>query len=162
MLPSASRYSTYDTNAQTFYATNMMPQNSTFNQGVWGQLENAVRKNICADTLYVVVGTLFENSTTFTSRGRKITRPSHCYKLLLRTRGGNTKKSISQITDADEITAIGFLFENQASATSYDKAVVSIAENEERTGFTFFQNLDASIAKQVKAQKNINDWKFNN
>ena len=162
MLPSASRYSTYDTNAQTFYATNMMPQNSTFNQGVWGQLENAVRKNICADTLYVVVGTLFENSTTFTSRGRKITRPSHCYKLLLRTRGGNTKKSISQITDADEITAIGFLFENQASATSYDKAVVSIAEIEERTGFTFFQNLDASIAKQVKAQKNINDWKFNN
>ena len=161
MLPSASRYSTYETNAQTFYATNMMPQNSTFNQGVWGQLEGQVRKAICADTLYVVVGTLFEDGRTFTSRGRTIARPSHCYKLLLRTKNGNTKKSISQITDASEIKAIGFLFENEASATTNIKsAAVSIAEIEKRAGVTFFRNLDKSIAEQVKSQKNISDWNF--
>ena len=160
MLPSASRYSTYETNAQTFYATNMMPQNSSFNQGVWGQLEGNVRKAICGDTLYVVVGTLFEDGKTFTSRGRNIARPSHCYKLLLRTKSGNTKKSISEITDASEIKAIGFLFTNESNAVSYQKAVVSIKEVEERSGFTFYQNLNPAIAESVKNQKNINDWNF--
>lgn len=160
MLPSASRYSTYDTNAQTFYATNIMPQNSTFNQGVWGQLEGQVRKAICADTLYVVVGTLFEDSQKFTSRGRTIARPSHCYKLLLRTKSGNTKKSISQITDPSEIKAIGFIFENQSSAGSIESAATSIAEIEKRAGITFFRNLNPDIAAEVKKQNNIKDWNF--
>ena len=160
MLPSASRYSTYETNAQTFYATNMMPQNSTFNQGVWGQLEGNVRKAICGDTLYVVVGTLFEDGKTFTSRGRTIARPSHCYKLLLRTKSGNTKKSISEITDASEIKAIGFLFANESSAGDIKSAAKSIAEIEKRAGVSFFRNLNPAIAAQVKAQNNINDWNF--
>ena len=137
-----------------------MPQNSSFNQGVWGQLEGNVRKAICGDTLYVVVGTLFEDGKTFTSRGRNIARPSHCYKLLLRTKSGNTKKSISEITDASEIKAIGFLFTNESNAVSYQKAVVSIKEVEERSGFTFYQNLNPAIAESVKNQKNINDWNF--
>jgi endonuclease G len=138
----------------------MMPQNSTFNQGIWGQLEGKVRGAICADTLYVVVGTLFEDGQKFTSRGRTIARPSHCYKLLLRTKAGNTKKSISQITNADEIKAIGFLYENQASADKVEhrNAVVSIAEIEKRAGVTFFRNLNPAIAEKVKSQKNINDW----
>lgn len=160
MLPSASRYNTWMTNAQTFYATNMMPQNSRFNSGVWATVENGARKMSCADTLYVVVGTLFENARQFTARGRTITRPTHCYKLLLRTRNGNTGKSIANIKDASEIKAIGFLFENESNASSYTNAAVSIAEIEQRTGFTFFQNLDPSIAAEVKAQKNLSDWKF--
>ena len=160
MLPSASRYSTENTNAQTFYATNIMPQNSSFNQGVWGNLENNVRKSICADTLYVVVGTLYENSSKFTSRGRNITRPSHCYKLLLRTKKGNSGKSISEITDPSEIKAIGFLFENSSNAVSIDKAVVSIEEIEARSGFTFYRNLNPAVAEQVKSQKKLSDWNF--
>ena len=160
MLPSASRYSTWMTNAQTFYATNMMPQNYNFNGGVWASVENKTRNNVPADTLYVVVGTLFENAKTFTSRGRTITRPTHCYKLLLRTRSGNTKKSISEITDPNEIKAIGFLFANESNAVPYKQAVVSIKEVEERSGFTFYQNLNPAVAESVKNQKNINDWNF--
>ncbi len=160
MLPSASRYSTWMTNAQTFYATNMMPQNYSFNGGVWASVENKTRNNICSDTLYVVVGTLFENARTFTARGRTITRPTHCYKLLLRTRSGNTKKSISEITDPNEIKAIGFLFANESNAVSYQKAVVSIKEVEERSGFTFYHNLNPAVTESVKNQKNINDWNF--
>ena len=160
MLPSASRYSTWMTNAQTFYATNMMPQNYNFNGGVWASVENKTRNNVCADTLYVVVGTLFENAKTFTARGRTITRPTHCYKLLLRTKAGNTKKSISDITDPNEIKAIGFLFPNESNAGSYQNAVVSIKEIEDRTGFTFYHNLNPAVAEKVKSQKNLSDWNF--
>jgi endonuclease G len=115
---------------------------------------------MCADTLYVVVGTLFENSSMFVSRGRAITRPSHCYKLLLRTRNGNSGKAISQITDPDEIMAIGFLYENSAEGNVEPyQAVVSIAEIEARAGIKFYPTLHPSVANSVKNQKNIADWK---
>jgi DNA/RNA endonuclease G (NUC1) len=80
--------------------------------------------------------------------------------LLLRTKSGNTKKSISEITDASEIKAIGFIFENQASAGDIKNAAISIADIEKRAGVSFFRNLNPAIADQVKAQKNINDWNF--
>lgn len=159
MVPSASRYSSWQTNAQTFYATNIFPQNARLNQRSWNDLEVGVRASMCADTLYVVVGTLFENSTIFHSRNRAITRPSHCYKLLLRTKSGNTGNHISQITDADSLIAIGFVFENSSNGDiPLSEAVVSIAEIERRSGHKFFVSINPTIEKAVKEQKNIADW----
>lgn len=162
MLPSASRLASYQTNAQTFYATNIMPQQSDFNQKVWGTLEGKVRDAKCSDTIFVVTGTLFKNSPTFTSRERTITRPSHCFKLLLRTKSGTTGKKISDIKSASELKCIAFLFENTTvgASTSISNAVTSVAEIEELSGFTFFRNLDPSIADEVKRQKNLSDWGF--
>lgn len=64
MLASATRYNTRATNAMTFYATNMMPQSSRFNQGIWATLEGKERdwgperkkiggKYLNYDTLYL-------------------------------------------------------------------------------------------------------------
>lgn len=161
MLPSATRLADYNTNAQTFYATNMMPQNGDFNGGIWANLEGKVRGKSCADTLFVVTGTLFESgSYQFTARGRKITRPSHAYKLLLRTKSGNTGKPIANITSADDLICIGFVFENNYTGanTTIEQAVVSVADIEKRSGFKFFRNLRPEIADKVKSQKNLNDW----
>lgn len=161
MLPSASRYNTWDTNAQTFYATNMMPQEGSFNSGAWGKLEGYTRSSVCADTLYVVVGTLFEEGAVrITARERDITIPSHCFKLLLRTKSGKTGRRIDEITDPSELICIGFLFENNAKSqnTPMSSAAVSVAELEERSGFRFFRNINPDIADQVKQQCNLNDW----
>ena len=163
MLPSATRLYDYNTNAQTFYATNMMPQNGDFNGGVWANLEGKVRGKSCADTLFVVTGTLFESgSYQFTARGRKMTRPSHAYKLLLRTKSGNTGQPIANITSADDLICIGFVFENNYTGanTTIPQAVVSVAEIEKRTGFKFFRNLEPKIADKVKSQKNLSAWGF--
>ena len=162
MLPSADRYNTWNTNAQTCYATNIMVQNYDFNGASWGNLENKVRTKVCADTLYVVVGTLFEKSTTISKNGRTISVPSHCFKLLLRTKSGNTGKHIADITSADELMCIGFIFENDYSATnqSLSSAAVSVAEIERRSGFSFFRNLNPKIADKVKSQCNFSEWKF--
>ena len=162
MLPSADRYNTWNTNAQTCYSTNIMVQDYDFNSASWGTLENKVRTKVCADTLYVVVGTLFENSTKINKSGRNISVPSHCFKLLLRTKSGNSKKNISEIKSADELMCIGFIFENNATGanTSLSSAAVSVAEIERRSGFKFYQNLDASIADKVKSQNNFSAWGF--
>ena len=161
MMPSASRLNAYELNAQTFYATNMMPQQSQFNQKIWATLEDDVRGWRCSDTLFVVTGTLYEGTPkTLTARGRTIAVPSHAYKLVLRTKNGNTKKHIASIKSADDIKCIGFLFENNATgaATTIKDAAVSVAEIERRSGFKFFRNLNAEIADEVKSQKNLSDW----
>lgn len=163
MLPSADRYNTWNTNAQTCYSTNIMAQDYDFNSGSWAVLENNVRTKICSDTLFVVVGTLFEKNKTVSKNGRTISVPSHCYKLLLRTKKGSTGKHISEITSADELMCIGFIFENNSAAkdTSLKDAAVSVAEIERRTGgLEFFRNLHPTIAGEVKRQCDFYSWKF--
>lgn len=162
MLPSANRYNTWQTNAQTCYATNIMVQQYGFNGGAWATLENKERTKSCTDTLFVVVGTLFEDNKTVNRNNRVVGVPSHCYKLLLRTKSGNTRKHISEITSADELICIGFLYENSAASenTSMSAAAISVAEIERRSGFTFFRNINPAIADKVKAQKNLSDWNF--
>lgn len=161
MLPSASRYSTWETNAQTFFATNMMPQNGSFNSGSWATLEGKVRSwggLQKYDTLYVVTGAAFKSTKTIDNANGPIAVPSHCWKVLLRQRG-NQNRQISQFK-ADELKAIGFVFTNDdaGAATSIESAVRSVKEIEELTGFKFFRNLDPAVADAVKSQKNLADW----
>lgn len=163
MLPSATRYSTWQTNAQTFYSTNIMPQNYDLNGGYWSKLENSLRNsNNCADTVFVVVGCLFEKTTTTTDKkGKSIRVPSHIFKLMLRTRKGNTGKSISSFTSASDLKSIAFLFENSSAGdVPLTSAATSVSDVEKRAGFTFFRNLPETIASDVKSQKNISDWNF--
>ena len=39
-------------------------------------------------------------------------------------------------------------------------AVIGVSEIESRSGFSFYRNLDASIADEVKSQCNFDEWKF--
>lgn len=169
MLASATRYNTRATNAMTFYATNMMPQSSRFNQGIWATLEGKERdwgperektggKYLNYDTLYVVTGTEFLTDKTIDNRNGPIAVPSHCWKVMLRQRG-NENRPISDFS-ADELKAVGFLFTNDSdgAATSLREAACTVEEIEELTGFTFFRNLDPDVAREVKGSYDPGDW----
>lgn len=163
MLPSASRLASWTTNAQTFYATNMMPQYSTFNQKIWGTLEGNVRSWAGTgryDTLWVVTGASFKTAKTFRDRkGNTVGIPSHCWKVMLRLRDG-VRKQLAECS-ADEVKAIGFLFTNDAAgaALSLREASCPVGRIEELSGFEFFRNLPSDIAAEVKAQHEPADWK---
>ena len=167
-LPAADRKCSQQMMDQTFYATNMTPQQANFNQNKWGALEGRVRGMICSDTLYVVTGAYFEgahhssidNKTTDKS-GNTCPTPTYYYKALLRTKKGNTGKSIADITDASQLRSIVFLMEhantgNDTNITSAD--CISVSELEAMTGFTFFPMLDDSIEQQVKATIEPKEW----
>lgn len=165
MLPSASRLASWTTNAQTFYATNMMPQYSQFNQRVWGTLENNVRawaggsESKTYDTLWVVTGASFKTTKTFDDRaGNPVAVPSHCWKVMVRLREG-VRKQLSECS-ADEVKAIGFLFTNDAAgaALSLREASCPVSEVEELSGFEFFRNLAPEAAEAVKSQHDPADW----
>ena len=66
MLGSAERTSSAETNRDVFFYPNIAPQlSSGFNTGGggWNTLEDWVDKQVCSDTLYVVIGCYFEKFT---------------------------------------------------------------------------------------------------
>ncbi len=170
-LPAADRKCSQQMMDQTFYATNMTPQQANFNQNKWGVLEGRVRNMVCSDTLYVVTGAYFGGehdssiaNKTYDKSGNTCPTPTHYYKALLRTKKGNTGKRIDEFDDASQVRAIAFWFthKNTGSDTSITAAdCISVAELEEITGFTFFPMLDDAIEAEVKSAKVPSEWGVN-
>ena len=168
MIPSASRTVNSATNIMTFYATNMMPQASSFNQNSWADLEGAVRDckqsgsyAALADTVYVVTGTHFADGyQTIKSRGVDIAVPTHAWKVLLRAKSRNRDDSDISKLPADQLISIGFIYENSTSSrnTSFSAAACSVEEIEKLTGFKFWNMLPEDVAVEVKSRFSLNDW----
>lgn len=165
-------------NVQTFYSCNIAPQGGKVFSSLWQQAEWRIQDNyVCADTLYCVSGAHFDEgaiaaydgswvNTNAQTRGhidesKPCEVPTHYYKLILRTRNGNTGKAI-QDCDASELKAVGFWFENgdgtddsgAATPTLGAAHMKSVEWIEQQTGFTFFPDVPPS----VKQQCNPSDW----
>lgn len=156
------RYTTYsdELNAQTFYSTNIMPQDYGFNGGLWNEMEGICTKQACADTLYCVTGAWGSQGTTSDKAGKKITIPAHCFKAMLRTRSGKTGSRIDQITDPSSLKAIAYWAPNseEGNTGKLSDFTISVAELEAKIGVRLFPMLDSSVAEAVKAQDNPADW----
>ena len=167
-----------DINVQTFYSCNIAPQGGKVFSSLWQQAEWRIQdKYVCADTLYCVSGAHFDEgaiaaydgswvNTNAQTRGhidesKPCEVPTHYYKLILRTRNGNTGKAIKEC-DASELKAVGFWFENgdgtddsgAATPTLGAAYMKSVEWIEQQTGFTFFPDVPPSVKKQC----NPSDW----
>lgn len=153
-IPSADRWS-YRVNFETFFGTNMTPQDNELNSNAWAVLEGKVRAWAKkSDTLYVVTGCTVAGSDKYVldADGKKVTVPTGYYKALLRLSGG-------------AYSGAAFWFDNVANkASSIQKSMsMSIDELEERVGVDFFVNLPDDREKDVEAQRPADDgWWWNN
>ncbi len=151
-IPSADRLQNKEANAETFYYTNMTPQLSGFNTGIWSSLEDNVRTWAKqSDTLYVVTGCVVEGSTTTTKTddGKSITVPTHYYKALLRLQNRNYSACAYYIEHA-----------NGLSKKDLNNYRISVAKLEEYTGIDFFANLPAAVgdAKAATIQSTVTSF----
>lgn len=159
-LPSADRTATKAMNEQTFYFSNMTPQNGTLNSNKWATLEGKVRNWSCSDTLYVVTGAHWASTANYTTdnSGNRCPTPTHYFKVVVRTQRGNVRKAGDSLGDykASELQSIGFWVENKANASVGEVAswARSVAEIEQLTGHRFFP----TIPSEVKQQKNTAQW----
>lgn len=135
--------------------------------------DNSTNLNIVADTLFVVAGCYYQhdNWTDYdssdynqptTDPNRKLcVMPTHQYKVLLRTRSGNTGRPIQECS-ADELQCVGFWLDTfttldaSSARTVLREIAVSVSEIEQKTGLTLFPEVPAS----VKEQCNPADWGF--
>lgn len=161
-VPSADRLA-YADNIQTFYGTNMTPQESDLNSNIWAALESRVRDwSRVFDTLYVVTGCIVDGSTrvAYDNDGKKVTVPVGYYKVLL----GYEKNYAHGITRQTlGYTGVAFYLEHKSySDTDYMKYATTIDELENRTGEDFFVNLPGAIgadfASKVEATKDTYWW----
>lgn len=162
------RYVSYspELNAQTFYSTNIMPQNSAFNSGLWNELEfsctNKGSTTGC-DTLYCVTGAYGVQDWTSDKAGKKVAIPEYCFKAMLKARSTKNTTPVWMITDPKELMAIGYCAKNSSSSNQgkVSDYTMSIAELEELTGLKLFPMLHESVAAEVKAQHKPSDWNIN-
>ena len=170
MLGSAERTSSVATNQQVFYYTNIAPQlSSGFNTGGggWNTLEDWVDEQVCADTLYVVIGCYFDeytdgygktvNPSTISFGGRNdVSMPTMFYYLLLRTKKGNSKKALKDCS-ADEIQCAAFVRSHTNALKGQavtSKEMMSVSDLEKITGFTYFPN----VPNAPKTTFSPSDW----
>ncbi len=159
-IPSADRRMPEEAQNQTCYMTNLTPQASAFNQGIWQKFEAQVRTWASyTDTLYVVTGCeLSDNPSCTTDRdGNDCPIPSHYYKVLL-VRGSNID-GIPAAADkpgaGKKWLAAAFRLEHRtdydSEATITSDYMMSVSEFEEITGINFFVNLPAYVGAEAAA-----------
>ena len=164
-----------DLNVQTFYPTNIAPefyQNSTKDDSHWEMIENILPNNWrCNDTIYVVAGCYYGDESwklkdacnwgKTSSKSKDCVMPTARYKIVMRTKNGNTGKPIWQCS-ADEVMAIGFWFPQNFTGTYLSSLpalkdyIFSVSDIEKKIGneFSFFPLAPAG----VKDKYNIDDW----
>jgi DNA/RNA endonuclease G (NUC1) len=159
MLGSAERTVSRELNNQTFYVTNIAPQlRDGFNErgGAWNNLEAFVDRQICADTLYVVTGAIYERftdsdgtiieprTTTNKNDGERVGVPTAYYKALLRTKSGRTGRAVGECRSS-ELKCAAFIVGHRSASGRKPSAkdMISIKELERLTGVDFFAGVNA-------------------
>ena len=123
--------------SESFYLSNMSPQNPSFNRGIWRQLEALVRAWAQEDgDLYVVTGAVLEEGlSTIGYSGVSI--PRYYYKVILDK-------------DADGIRSVAFVLPNQKGSRELRDYSVSIDSVEVLTGIDFFASFSDALEAQFE------------
>lgn len=144
---SNDRQTTTDENHQTFYYSNMTPQNQSLNSGTWSSLESAVQAKATVLTssqrLYVVTGPLFEGSysTTKDNSGNSCPIPTGYYKCVMLC----TFDASGNMTDAK---GSGYTFVH--NGTNAPRVTTTIDAVESLTGFDFFANIPDNLETEAE------------
>ena len=130
--------------SQSFYMSNMSPQDPSFNRGVWKKLEDQVRDWAKENNaVYVITGPVLNKK--FKTIGRnEVSVPEYYYKIVLDI-------------EKPEVKAIAFLMRNEKSSADLKTFVVSIDELEKLTQLDFFPSmpdeLENALEKAITPQK---------
>lgn len=132
---------------ESFFMSNMSPQNPSFNRGIWNSMEENVRSvaGKC-DCLYVVTGPVLEKpASEYASIGaNEVSVPEFYYKVMLAV-------TYEDVQDAVTVTAYAYLVPNGKSSEKVKKFLCSIDDVEARTGIDFFWLLDDDLEEMLEA-----------
>lgn len=131
--------------SESFYMSNMSPQEPEFNRGIWRILEEQVRDWALENgKLYVVSGPVFNQRSRRIGENR-VSIPKAYYKVLL------------DYTEP-EIKAIGFLLPNEGSEKDIYSFAVPIDSIEMVTNIDFFPALPDQEEVLLESDVNVSGW----
>jgi len=133
---------------ESFYLSNMSPQNASFNRGIWKKLEAIVRQWAYNNEAILVVTGPVLNKATYPSIGSNgVSIPEYYYKVIL----DHTEPGIK---------AIGFILPNIKGQYPITAYAVSVDKVEEITGINFFSIFPDDIEENLESQFDISLWSF--
>lgn len=129
----------------SFFLSNMSPQNGSFNRGKWAELEKTVRSFAENEPMCIVTGPVLSDGPFETIGENEVSVPHYFYKVILDYYG-------------EEIKAIGFILPNEKCSGQLSEYAVSVDYVEALTGLDFFSLLPDSIENAVEADFNCLLW----
>ena len=134
---------------ESFYMTNICPQNHNLNRGDWKELEEACRRWAEVEPVYIVCGPINYRTPKYGYIGKtfKIRVPDAFFKVVLTGMQSGKPR------------AIGFIYKNELGNNKRDHYVNSVDEVERITSMDFFSALPDELENRVEALCEAHEWK---
>lgn len=149
MAPAADMKWSKQAMTESFYTSNICPQNKNLNKGDWKDLEEHVRNMATKyDHIFVACGPIVSTKPKTigqSSYSGRVAVPDAFYKVILRQK-------------EDSWSAVGFMMPNQAGHKPLNKYAMSVDDIEMITDIDFFVALPDSIEEIVESTYNLKDW----
>lgn len=129
--------------SESFFMSNMSPQDPSFNRGIWSKLESLVRDwCLIHDSLYIATGPVFKDCKG-TIGADSVTIPGYYYKAII---DGSKRKTIA------------FVLPNAKSSNELSSFVITVDSLETLTGIDFFAGLPDNIEKELESKVDFSRW----
>lgn len=142
LCPAGDMTQSVEAMSETFYMSNMSPQEPGFNRGIWKSLEEQVRMWGKREQIYVVTGPVFKDEKGKIGTSR-VTVPGYFYKIVYAPQR-------SQM--------IAFVLPNEKSKKHFTEHVVSVDSVENFTGIDFFFQLSDMLENRLEAKSDYSKW----
>ena len=131
---------------ESFYLSNVSPQNKNLNRGVWKKLEELCRdKAELYGRLVIISGPVFTSQKPRTIGDNKVRIPDAFFKVMLSDYNGKMR-------------AIGFYFENKAGKKKLKEYAKTIDEIEVITSLDFFSQLPDEVEEEMEKSFSAPFW----
>lgn len=134
--------------SETYFYSNMTPQDPEFNRESWAEIEGLVRKIVDAEkkSLYVLTAPILSKDLKpIAASVNQIKIPNFHYKI------------IADLSN-DSPRGMAFLMPNRKCEYRPSHYVVSIDSIEKLTGLDFFPNLSDSIERKIEGNADFTAW----
>lgn len=140
MAPAADMKWSRQAMEESFFMSNICPQNPNLNRGDWNDLEEKSRQWAKKyGAVYIACGPIYDTKRPKRIGNNKVAVPDAFYKVIL-------------INDKKNPKAIGFIFPNKAGHKPLNKYIVTVDSVEIRTNIDFFPTLPDEIENRIEAE----------
>ena len=143
MAPAADFTWSAQVMSESFFLSNMMPQNPGNNRGIWKYLEEQTRAIATKlGDVYVITGTVYDS--TVVPKIGNVEVPNRIYKIVIDAKTGRT---------------LAHLFPNiKLEVADIDKYAVTVADIEQLTGINFSPRIPANLKIKETQKTTLKDW----
>ena len=139
MAPAADMKWSKQAMKESFYMSNICPQNRKLNRDDWGDLEEKCREWAKKyGTVYIACGPIYDTSSPKRIGKHQVAVPDRFFKVVL-------------IYNRKNPIAMGFLFENKAHHQNLKNYMVKVDQVEEETGLDFFSKVPDEVENRIES-----------